>query len=276
MPSLITMIIVLFVVWQQSVQPHETPNNVNTVEQCAQLLTQPYVSDSQGLPLRFTLVSWNIYKAEHPQLLPDLKELAEKANILVLQESYDDPHINALKPYASFAPGYRSYRQQTGLSVLSDWQPQLNCRFHQREPWLRTPKASSVSRYPIESGGSLLVVNMHGINFTLGVNDYQQQLKQLTDLIALHQGPVIFAGDLNTWSNKRAQLIDRELTKLSLEKVDFTPDHRTTVFGLALDHVWLRGVNIESALTLERQSSDHNPLLVSLRITDIHTADDTH
>ncbi len=270
LPSFYMLLLLIFAHWQQSVLPEQLENNqvsANTPEHCAQLITQPTKISAAPVPEHFSVLSWNIYKASHPQLLPDLQNFAHQANFLLLQEAYDDPQFAVLKPYSQFAPGYRSYRQQTGLTVLSDWPTQFNCRFYQREPWLRTPKASSVSSYATANGNSLLVINMHGINFTLGTSDYEEQLTRLTDLATLHTGPIIFAGDFNTWSDQRWQLVHDALIGLGMQRVSFSPDHRTTAFGLALDHVWVRGVIVTDAQTLERTSSDHNPLLVSVYIT---------
>ncbi|MBS3799253.1 endonuclease/exonuclease/phosphatase family protein [Pseudoalteromonas sp. BDTF-M6] len=274
LPSLYLLLLLLYLQWQQAVLPEQVNNtavSANSPAHCAQPLAQPSALPptlaQQVIPADIKVLSWNIYKASHPQLLPDLQQLAKQANVLLLQEAYDDPMFDALKPYARFSPGYRSYRQQTGLTLLSDWAPQFHCRFYQREPWLRTPKASSVSRYAVANGVSLLVINMHGINFTLGIADYREQLNRLAKLVKLHQGSVIFAGDLNTWSDERWRLVHRTLSDLGMQRVSFTPDHRTTVFGLPLDHIWIRGVTLTSAQTLERTSSDHNPLLVSVHIT---------
>ncbi len=270
LPSFYLLLLLIFIHWQQSVLPEQLENNqvsANTPEHCAQLIAEPINKVTDPVPSQFNVLSWNIYKASHPKLLPDLQEFAEQADFLLLQETYDDPQFDALKPYSQFSPGYRSYRQQTGLAVLSDWPTLFNCRFYQREPWLRTPKASSISGYALEEGNSLLVINMHGINFTLGTSEYKEQLARLTDLVTLHTGPVIFAGDFNTWSDERWQLVENALTDLGMQKVSFAPDHRTTAFGLPLDHVWIRGVTVTNAQILERSSSDHNPLLVSVHVT---------
>ena len=258
-----------FLLWQQWVLPaasEDIQGIVSTPRQCAQQLRKPIITHTDVLPQRIEVLSWNIYKAQHEQLLPDLRALSQGVDFVLLQEAFRDQQLFAIKPYARFSPGFRGWSKQTGTLLLSDFQPQLYCRFYQREPWLRTPKASSISRYALAQGGSLLVVNLHGINFTWGTEDYQRQLKTLTLLIAQHNGPVIFAGDFNTWSHSRQQLVQQLLTPLQLAPVTLSPDQRTRFFGYALDQVWTRGVEIKRAQALARESSDHNPILVSLSL----------
>ena len=53
-----------------------------------------------------------------------------------------------------------------------------------------------------------------------------------------------------------------------LSAVDFTPDHRTTFWNLPLDHVFLRGLRAVEASTVSVDTSDHNPMLVTLEIVE--------
>ena len=50
-----------------------------------------------------------------------------------------------------------------------------------------------------------------------------------------------------------------------LAPIVFQPDLRTTAFGRALDHIYVRGLQAEFAQVLPVSSSDHNPLLARLR-----------
>ena len=43
----------------------------------------------------------------------------------------------------------------------------------------------------------LMVVNIHAVNFSLGVDVYSKQLLPIGDQIAHHSGPIIMAGDFN-------------------------------------------------------------------------------
>ena len=107
---------------------------------------------------------------------------------------------------------------------------------------------------------------MHAVNFAMGLQGFQQQIHALEELLVEHQGPVIIAGDLNTWSAGRQQLVDTFMQRFALTAVDFAPDLRTTAFGRALDHIYIRGMKPHTAEVIPVSSSDHNPLRVSLQI----------
>ncbi len=51
--------------------------------------------------------------------------------------------------------------------------------------------------YPLPDARLLMVVNIHAVNFSLGVDVYSKQLLPIGDQIAHHSGPVIMAGDFN-------------------------------------------------------------------------------
>ena len=87
--------------------------------------------------------------------------------------------------------------------TLSTSNPSLHCNLTAWEPWLGTPKATSITEYPLQDRDDrLLTINLHAVNFTLGLENFQQQFGALADVLSQHQGPVILAGDLNTWSEQ--------------------------------------------------------------------------
>ena len=56
------------------------------------------------------------------------------------------------------------------------------------------------------------------------------------------------------------------MSEHGLLAVEFAPDLRTTAFGRALDHIYVRGLSPAEARVVPVSSSDHNPLLVRLQI----------
>jgi endonuclease/exonuclease/phosphatase (EEP) superfamily protein YafD len=77
---------------------------------------------------------------------------------------------------------------------------------------------------------------------------------------------VIFGGDLNTWRHPAAGQPSMPVTdELGLTAVPFSPDHRTSRFGRPLDHLYVRGLTWQSSETVKVETSDHNPLLVTLQ-----------
>jgi len=103
------------------------------------------------------------------------------------------------------------------------------------------------------------------VNFSFGVRAYRAQLDAAAELIQVHDGPVIFGGDLNTWSGRRQATLIGLADELGLTPVSFSPDHRTSRFGRPLDHLYVRGLTWQSSETVQVEISDHNPLIVTFQ-----------
>ena len=167
--------------------------------------------------------------------------------------------------HQTFVPGYTTAELATGVMTLSSSAPSMSCDFTSWEPWLGTPKATSVTEFSLANRGDrLLAINLHAVNFALGVADFQRQFDALREVLGNHRGPIILAGDLNTWSDERRTLVTNFMEQYDLTPVAFTPDLRTRYFGQALDHLYVRGMRAESARVLPVSTSDHNPLRVRL------------
>lgn len=236
---------------------------------CAQALNQP-LQKSHSLAQSFEILSWNIQKSSNTGWSTDLTTLAGDADLVFIQEASLQAGIPDLLegvPALAFAPGYRTSTLETGVMTLSSAMPTLACRLTAMEPWLGTPKATSVTEHPISGRPErLLTVNLHAVNFALGIEDFEAQFDAIGLVLEQHSGPVIFAGDLNTWSESRQALVDRFMETHGLRPVRFEPDLRTTAFGRALDHIYVRGLRAESAQVIPVDSSDHNPLQVRLSL----------
>jgi endonuclease/exonuclease/phosphatase (EEP) superfamily protein YafD len=111
-------------------------------------------------------------------------------------------------------------------------------------------------------------LNLHVINFTLGVRAMQQQLAPTLQLIEHHEGPVILSGDFNTWSGARERTLAKAFGRLGLEPIAYRTDHRKRIFGRAVDHVWVRGIDAGAGMSHAVETSDHNPVWVDLSVDD--------
>jgi len=238
---------------------------------CADHLGRLPVAQGQVLSDSLEVLSWNIQKTSNEGWMEDLLELAEGTDLTFIQEAALQAQLGEVHPagplYQSFAQGYSSGSQSTGVMTLSTRAPTMQCNFTRTEPWLRTPKAAAVTEHALAGRDDrLLAINIHAVNFTLGVEDLREQLHALAILLDDHQGPVILAGDFNTWSKTRQQLVDSMLSRYGLTPVSFSPDLRTTAFGRVLDHIFVRGFQAEAARVVPVASSDHNALRARLRL----------
>jgi len=257
-----------FAVSDGAVALTNTANSAKSCQAKLELSRDKVYGELYQMPSALSILSWNIYKAKNDDLLQDLTVLSEGVDIVLLQEALEDERLEALKPYWRFAPGYQAGSVQTGVMTLSRWPAAVHCQFAYNEPWLKTPKATNVVEYALQNGERLLAINVHAINFTLGVKAYREQLDSAVALMREHKGPIVFAGDLNSWSKSRRKTLTQLLEPLGLVPTEFLEDNRRRAFGRALDYVWLRGVEIGAIEVPVHKSSDHNPLLVSLRVTE--------
>ena len=246
-----------------------------------------FSGQDQTLPASITVVNWNAQKGKHPQFAEDLKLLLEqeKPDILFLQEAKTD----LFKPEQMggyFAAGW-SYPwpggKTIGVQTLSRVPPVRiqSMPTQYREFGVTAPKVSLVTEYPLPNGESLLAVNVHLLNFEVwSVKKISHQLEDLKTIMANHEGPIIMAGDFNTWSQKRLQLVKEITHDVKLNEVTDFPEGRTTgdtksefwneVLGvekdLPLDRVFFLGFKPISARVLSFDTSDHRPILVKLNL----------
>jgi len=239
-------------------------------EACSDNLAKPLPVSRRGLANRLQILVWNIEKALNPGWDADLGSLGASSDLILIQEASVQATIATALPqplYQAFAAGYINDTRETGVLTLSAVEPSLHCNLTAWEPWLGTPKATNITEYPLEGmDRRLLVINLHAVNFAVGLEDFEAQVGALEPLLAGHIGPLIVAGDFNPWSNNRASLLQGFMSKHQLAPVKFNPDQRTRFWNRPLDHVYLRDLSLVNASTVEVDSSDHNPLLITVEI----------
>ncbi|MFU8765254.1 MAG: endonuclease/exonuclease/phosphatase family protein [Haliea sp.] len=248
----------------------QVPAENISAEDCAAGLGSTVFSEGAALGPDLQILSWNIQKAGNSGWLADLQQLSAGVELAFLQEAAIDTAIGDTlleTRHQSFAPGWTNGRKTTGVMTLSRHKASLECDFSAKEPLLRTPKATAVTEYPLLGREDrLLAINIHSVNFSFGLTRYREQLQALSAVIERHEGPVLIAGDLNTWNPLRVRAVSEFMASHDLTAVEFKHDLRTTVFGNPLDHILIRGLETAAAYAIPVDSSDHNPLLVSLRL----------
>jgi endonuclease/exonuclease/phosphatase (EEP) superfamily protein YafD len=228
----------------------------------------PQAIDQNG---QLNVLVWNIYKQSRESLYAELTRFSHDQQLLLLQEASLDrafvSWVKGQKWLANQVNAFRAFDVSAGVVNLGRHAPALACAELQTEPWLRLPKSGIYAKYALSNDEFLIVVNLHAINFTVGTTEYQQQLNAFNQVLLSHTGPILIAGDFNSWSDARLNALQTSLSAYGLKSVKFHPDHRKTfITGLALDHVFYRGMTLVDASTPVSEASDHNPLLVSFRL----------
>lgn len=220
-------------------------------------------------PNQIRVLSWNIAKGRHRDWHTDLSRLAHESDLALIQEARLEHAMHQVIPDAcwAFAPGYRRQNVTTGVLTVSRAETIERFLHSHREPLIGLPKAALVTEYRLQGmTQTLLVANVHAINFTPGTGHFHRQLLSVAHRIAHHQGPLILCGDFNTWRHKRLRILDELIAALDLTPVQFEQDHRRVAFGFALDHIFYRGLHHKSGAVDRVYTSDHNPISAVLGI----------
>lgn len=230
------------------------------------VVTKPLIESK-----RLTVLVWNIFKQKRIDSLTVLKDYMDDCSLILLQEAQTTPSllnfISRHNKVADHVPAYSFHDVYAGVMTIANATPMSVIPFKEKEPLIRIPKSALVTQYALpDTTQTLLVANIHAVNFSFGVKIYRQQIRMLLNRIETHQGPVILAGDFNAWSRRRLHLLYLLIRKINLKPVNFTTDIRKTFMGRPLDFVFYRGLKIDKAEIIHTQASDHNPLLVNFQL----------
>ncbi|WP_341529494.1 endonuclease/exonuclease/phosphatase family protein [Nostoc sp. UHCC 0302] len=232
------------------------------------------------------VLSWNIAKNNNDKVwIRDFLNILDKyqPDLIFLQEfrlSVEAENIVELIDMSwNFAPNFIDTHHQTYSGILtaakiSPLSKRAVITKHY-EPIINTPKVSLITEYPLlNQRETFLAINSHLINF-VDLDKFKTQLHELELVLSVHRGPLIFAGDFNTWNRERAVLLDKMATRLGLMPATFAPHESKKIkrFLLSppLDYIFYRGVSEKqvSAKVLDQiSSSDHKPLLAEFSYVD--------
>jgi len=228
------------------------------------------------LPRTIRCLVWNILKAKRRQWAADFHHLTADRDLVLLQEAVadapSDPMFYHSQRYAWLMA--RSFRHPvSGITngvKTGSVAPSTDAKFFlspHTEPVFRTQKSMLVTRYTVRGHSqSLLVLNMHAINFVT-VAKFRSHIAQVGEAIGEHTGPVLLAGDFNTWRPARQHQFNAMTQELGLEQAEWPRRARLQHLRQHLDHVYFRGlqpVHVESLDFIS--SSDHKPIAVTFRL----------
>ncbi len=232
------------------------------------------LSCNSFVPDSFGVLCWNVYKknTKHLKFKPFLHKLTKEQEIdlLLFQEANfrDDQHFT-LPNFAFDAAANLEFRGEF-YGVLSASRVESKSAqaylSEGRESLVGPHKSLLLSSYPFEDGSELLVLNVHAINFR-EMGRYQKELERFLELMKHHEGPMIVAGDFNSWNKKRMQKLHQIREELALSTVPFKQIDKVKSFmGNHLDFIFYRGVKLlDFRVYKDHGLSDHNPLFAQFK-----------
>lgn len=217
------------------------------------------------------VLSWNLHKNGDRGWDNDLARFAAASDLLLIQEATLTDGLRTVLVQAGFdgllGSAFALDGRETGVLSAARVRPAGACVQRQFEPLLGLPKSAVITRYRLHgTGETLAVANVHAVNFTLGVDEYRAQLEAIERELAGHRGPAIVAGDFNTWSESRLDVMVDVMQRMGLAPVLPPVDTRSRFLGRQVDYVFVRGLEVVHAEAPEVDSSDHNPVLATLRL----------
>ena len=228
-------------------------------------------ANNQLDPENISVMNWNIHKNKGENWVDDFNALTKGQDIIIIQEAYlDDRLQNALSQqdrFWSLNAAFYLYEKPSGVLMASTHKPYYICGYRVLEPIIRLPKSVLFHYYKVQGcQQTLLVADIHGINFTLGIRVYRRQIEMLEKIAAQHKGPMIIAGDFNNWNDERKAIINQMQSALSLKSSKIKKSKQTQFFGNVIDHIFYRGLVPLFSTSKMVSSSDHNPILIRFRL----------
>ena len=233
-----------------------------------------------SIPDTFGVLCWNVYKnnRKNSRFQNFLRTEVERriVDLILFQEaSFRDDHHFELPHFSYDAAANLEFRGEFYGVLTASRMESSHAKAYLsegRESMFGPHKSLLLSDYAFDDGSSLLILNVHAINFRENQR-YSKELERFLNLLKEHKGPMILAGDFNSWNKKRMEKLQKIAEKLSLTAVSFKKTGKVKSFmGKDLDFVFYRGLELVEAVVIdEHKLSDHNPLFVRFKKKPIKT-----
>lgn len=223
------------------------------------------------LPAQFGILCWNVQKRNlGGRFQHFFAQLLENSAIDLL--AFQEVKLNLSAPrmiegfFFSCAPNIRLFRHAYGV---------LNgARIHEKETFallsshregmIRTRKSAICSSYSLSNGDTILMLNLHAINFR-ETSVYCKEIERIFESVRHHRGPMIVAGDFNSWNKERMGFVMRKAEEMGLQQAEPECSHLIKCFREhRLDHIFFRGLRLSQSRVVDvGKLSDHNALYAS-------------
>jgi len=225
-------------------------------------------------PDYFRISIWNLCKGAGGLMFEhDYRMLCYCSDIVIAQEALLSRHAMSMFCANGFESVHAaSYRRRDGLRdgvmtvarVPTCAEPQrIICKYP--EPIFKTPKAALIKKYPIAGmDEGLLVINIHA-TLVRRKRAAIEEMQHLLERLPMHRGPMILAGDFNTFTPGYLRAVEGVLKGVGLSYVPIPNDPRPTT--QALDQLFCRGLEMSNVrVDTSFRNSDHFPILADVKV----------
>ena len=213
----------------------------------------------------YSFTTYNIWKTHLPFVRQNIGTLCAKNDFVALQEWVSNVHVRHDEHIATCVTFTIPFRNlQTGTATISSHEPisVLELTTRERELGIMTRKSMLLTAHSLPDGNVLHIANIHSLNFVTNAT-----WKKQIDYFVRHlppTGPLIFAGDFNTWNPWRFDYLEKKLHELHLHYANY--DHNII---MRLDHIFARDIEIlETVADTNMHTSDHYPVTMKFKVKE--------
>lgn len=223
---------------------------------------------STHLPETFSLLCWNVHKEMERKRFKETFHLLQQhynPDLILLQEAVLNAHTSKQFPLHSYetSANIETWRRAFGVltAAQSSLHKQLSQKTIHRELHMTTRKSLLITTHPFENEKIVSVVNLHAINF-VPISIFVKEIDRLLLTLWEIKGPIIVAGDFNTWNNKRLIHLEKFAEMMGLSPAILEDKHHVKqLFSKPLDHLFYRDLKLIEASAIDtKRVSDHNPI----------------
>ena len=223
----------------------------------------------QLLDNEFGILCWNIHKENlrtpFEALIHQLS-LHYPSNLMLFQEVKTSlQHPFRVSGYSfAFSANIQTRKHLYGVMTLgrTSFEKITPLLTQNREAaGIATHKSLLITTHKLPNQESLLVVNVHAINF-VPLRIFLSELHRLKTNLETFKGAMVLAGDFNNWNKKRRWHLEHFCAELSLQKAEMKDEHHIKRINFQhLDHIFYRGLKLVDATAINTgKFSDHNPI----------------
>jgi endonuclease/exonuclease/phosphatase (EEP) superfamily protein YafD len=213
----------------------------------------------------YTFTTYNIFKLHLPFSRQAVGKLCSQHDFVAIQEWVSTLRVRNdenIVTCPTFVIPFRNTK--TGTATISRHKPKDSSQVisSARELGIATRKSMLVTTYELHNGKLITIANIHSLNFVLN-HTWKKQIDHFVTHLP-KSGPLIFAGDFNTWNPWRFDYLEHALSKIHLHYANY--DHNII---LRLDHIFTRDIEmIETKEDENIHCSDHYPVTMKFRVAE--------
>lgn len=226
----------------------------------------------KSVPDTFGVLCWNVHKnnTKQSKFKTYLKMIEVPLDFILFQEAnFKDDEDFTLKHFTFDAAANLELRNTFyGVLTASKVESFMAKAYlsQGKESLIGPHKSLLISKFNFKDNETLLILNVHAINFREN-KSFNKELERFELLLKTQKGPMIVAGDFNTWNKRRLEKLHLLRKRLGLKMVEFEKDgHIKSFMGNNLDFIFYRELEcLKSSIDNGHRLSDHNPLFAQFR-----------